>query len=311
MEELFQDGGISLRQLTHFVAIAEKGTIGGAADAMFMSRSAMAASLTELERTLDADLCVRKRAQGITLTPVGRMVLERARVILSETSELKHLVRGEGTLHGPLSIGCFVTLGPTVLPKLLDEYESRHSAVSVSFTEGSQDVLLHGLSSGGIDLALMYNMGELTDFDYIPLYEPRGYALFGADHPLAAEEEVTLQQLAKEPLVLFSQPPSADYAMAAFSAHGLVPNVRHRTYSYELTRSIVARGKTYGILVQKPTNKASYEGLPIIEREVTPLLPSVPVVLAWLRGARLSPRARAMVELASDLYQNNLRSENK
>src|SRR5699024_7551064 len=237
---------------------------------------------------------------GITLTPIGRMVLERARIVLSEVSELKHLVQGKGELNGPLSLGCFVTLGPTVLPGLLNEYESTYPQVAVSFTEGSQDVLHDGLLSGKIDLALMYDMGGLTGLEYVQIDEPRGYALFGADHPLAESDTVTLEQLAKEPLILFSQPPSADYAISAFSAHGLTPNIRHRTYSYELTRSIVARGRTYGILVQKPTNKASYEGLPIIERQVTPLLPAVPVVLAWSRKSRLSPRAMAMVELANE-----------
>ncbi|MCP1121788.1 LysR substrate-binding domain-containing protein, partial [Robbsia andropogonis] len=84
--------------------------------------------------------------------------------------------------------------------------------------------------------------------------------------------------------------------------HGLEPLVRHRTRTYELTRSIVARGIGYAILVQRPPNKASYEGLPILEREVDPPLPVVPVLLAWAREARLSARARALVDLAREHY---------
>lgn len=40
------------------------------------------------------------------------------------------------------------------------------------------------------------------------------------------------------------------------------PSVRQRTHSHELTRSIVARDRSYAILVQRPPNKLSYEGLP-------------------------------------------------
>src|SRR3712207_3856989 len=143
----------------------------------------------------------------------------------------------------------------------------------------------------------MYDMGGLAELDSIVLYEPRGYALFGEDHPLAQQPTVTLEELAPEPLVLFDQPPSTNYAMSAFEERGLVPHIRHRTHSYELTRSIVARGRTYAILVQRPPNKSSYEGLPIIEREVDPPLPVCPVVLAWPRDVRLSPRAQALAEL--------------
>ena len=151
-------------------------------------------------------------------------------------------------------------------------------------------------------VGLLYGGGRVGGVGSGPLFQARGYALFGADHPLAQQPTVTLEQLAPEPLVLFDQPPSTSYALAAFDARGLVPHVRHRTHSYELTRSIVARTQAYALLVQRPPNKSSYEGLPIIEREVDPPLPAVPVVLAWPSDVRLSPRARALAALARRLY---------
>ena len=296
-------GGLSLRQLQHFVAVADWGTISAAAEHLYMSPSALSGSITELERALGAELCVRRRAQGVTLTPVGRQVLDKARRLVAEAAELRYTVRGGGTeLAGPLGIGCFVTLAPTVLPRLLSEMQIAHPLVTLDFLEGSQDVLQEALLKGEIDLAVMYDIGGLDALASMPLYEARGYALFGEDHPLAQQPTVTLEDLAPEPLVLFDQPPSTNYAMSAFDAHGLVPNIRHRTRSYELTRSIVARGLVYAILVQRPANKASYEGLPIVEREVDPPLPTVPVVLAWSRDVRLSPRAQALAEVTRRLY---------
>jgi len=239
----------------------------------------------------------------VTLTPLGRQVLERARRLLADAAELAYTVRGSGVeLAGPVGIGCFVTLAPTVLPRLLSEMDAVHPKVTLDFLEGPQDLLHDALVTGKIDVAVMYDMGGLEGLDSIPLYEPRGYALFGEDHPLAQAPTITLEDLAPEPLVLFDQPPSTSYAMSAFESRGLVPTIRHRTHSYELTRSIVARGRTYAILVQRPPNKSSYEGLPIIEREVSPLLPAVPVVLAWPSDVRLSPRARALADVTRRLY---------
>jgi DNA-binding transcriptional LysR family regulator len=303
MEDVLARGEFSLRQLAHFVAVAEEGSISAASGRLFMSQSAISASVTELEHALGSDLCVRRRAQGVSLTPMGKLVLERAKSLLAEAAELAYLVRGTGTeLVGPLVVGCFVTLAPTVLPKLLTAFEEQHPQVTVDFIEGPQDQLREALLSGEIDAAVLYDMGPLEELDRIVLYEARGYALFGESHPLADRETVTLEELAGDPLILFDQPPSTDYAMSCFRARGLVPNIRHRTHAYELTRSIVARGLAYAILVQRPANKLSYEGLPVLEKEVEPPLPTCPVILAWPRDRRVSPRVRALAELARSHY---------
>src|ERR1700733_4970981 len=267
MKEVLARGGFSLRQPAPFVAVAEEGSISAASGRLFMSQSAISASVTELEHALGSDLCVRRRAQGVSLTPMGKLVLERAKSLLAEAAELAYLVRGTGTeLVGPLVVGCFVTLAPTVLPKLLTAFEEQHPQVTVDFIEGPQDQLREALLSGEIDAAVLYDMGPLEELDRIVLYEARGYA------------------------------------MACFRARGLVPNIRHRTHAYELTRSIVARGLAYAILVQRPANKLSYEGLPILEKEVEPPLPTCPVILAWPRDRRISPRVRALAELARCHY---------
>ena len=162
VEDSFVRGEFSLRQLAHFVAVAEEGTISAASGRLFMSQSAISASITELEHALGTDLCVRRRAQGVSLTPMGKLVLERAKSLLAEATELAYLVRGAGIeLVGPLVVGCFVTLAPTVLPKLLTGFEELHPQVTVDFIEGPQDQLREALLNGEIDAAVLYDMGPL------------------------------------------------------------------------------------------------------------------------------------------------------
>jgi DNA-binding transcriptional LysR family regulator len=297
-------GDVTLRQLAHFVAAAEEGTISGAAHRLHFSPSAISASISELERALGAELCVRRRAQGVTLTPTGQLVLTRARRLLIDVAELSYAVQGDGSeLVGPLSIGCFVTLATTVLPRLLDEFEQRHPRVSVDFIVGAQDELHQALVAGQLDAAIMYDMDGTENLDRFQLFRARGYALFGENHPLAKRDVVTLEELAPLPLILFDQSPSTRYAMSVFEARGLVPNVRHRTHAFELTRSLVARSDTaYAILVQRPANKMSYEGLPIIEKDIVPPPAAVSVVFAWAKDAELSPRADALGELLREQY---------
>ncbi|MFD2396017.1 LysR family transcriptional regulator [Prauserella oleivorans] len=53
----------TMRQLAAFVAVAETGTIGGAAERMHLSQSALASALTDLEKALKVQLTVRRRAR--------------------------------------------------------------------------------------------------------------------------------------------------------------------------------------------------------------------------------------------------------
>jgi DNA-binding transcriptional LysR family regulator len=295
---------LSLRQLAHFVAVADAGSISGAAQRLYMSPSAVSGSIAELERALGADLLIRRRGRGVALTPTGALTLTKARALLDEAAELSYVARGAGTeLVGPLAVGCFVTLAPTVLPRLIVEFEELHPQVTFDFAEGSQDDLQDALMAGELDVAVLYDMDLTAPLEHIVLYEPRAYALFGEGNPLAAKETVTLEELVEQPLVLFDTSPSTSYAMSLFERRGLQPRIRSTTHSFELTRSMVARDPhLYAVLVQRPRNRFSYEGLPIVEREVSPPLPPCPVVLAWPRGARLSPRAEALMAIARRQY---------
>ena len=227
----------------------------------------------------------------------------RAKRLLSDGGGAELLVRGNGTeLVGPLVVGCFVTLAPTVLPRLLAEFEELHPRVTLDFVEGPQDQLGEALLAGEIEAAVLYDMGLLEELDRIVLYEARAYALLGQSHPLADQPTVTLEQLASEPLVLFDQTAKHELRHVAVPGPGAraehpSPHPRLRAH-----RSIVARGIGYAILVQRPANKLSYEGLPILEKEIEPPVPTCPVILAWPRHRRLSPRVRALADLARRQY---------
>jgi molybdate transport repressor ModE-like protein len=293
-------GTLTFRRLAHYVAVAEAGSISAAAERLHMSPSAVSGSIGELERALGAELVRRRRGSGVVLTPTGTRVLARARSLLGDAEELGYMAQGDGAeLRGPLAVGCFVTLAPTMLPRLLAEFEALHPRVTVDFLEGSQDTLQEKLMTGELDVAVMYDLDLTAPLETVVLAEPRAYALFGERHPLAAQPHVTMAELAREPLILYDTTPAMSYEMSLFERLGLRPEIRYRTHGYELTRSIVARSDSYyAILIQRPANKLSYEGLPIVEREIDPAPPACPVVLAWPRDTTPSPRARAFAAVA-------------
>ena len=69
----------TLRQLEYFGAVAESGSITGAAAQVHLSQSAMSTALADLERALDVQLLQRHHARGVTLTPAGEQLLIASR----------------------------------------------------------------------------------------------------------------------------------------------------------------------------------------------------------------------------------------
>lgn len=311
-------GDISLRQLEHFLAVVEDGTIAAAATRLSYSASAVATSVTQLERAFGVQLCVRRRARGVTLTSTGTVVRDWARRTLIEAAELAQHVRGVGEeLVGPLRIGCYDTLAPTVLPRLLDAYERRHPRVDVDFLLGSVEELAERLTTGELDVAVLYDLGGLDHLERHWISSARAYAYFGRAHPLAERETVHIEELAEQQLILFDRMPSSRYVAEMFAEHGLVPRIRHRTADFELARSIIARSATvYGLFLQRPATRTSYDGLPLVELEITPAPPACPAVLAWPREGQRSARARAFIDLVrgedfTDLADSVLGAEDR
>jgi len=293
----------TLRQLAYFVAVAQAGTIVEAAAALHVSPSAVSASLTDLERVLDAQLCVRRKAHGVSLTPTGARFFAQAKELLAQAEQIEHETKApEGQLSGPLTVGCYLSLSPTVVPRLLQGFSERYPLVTLNFFEGTQDELTNRLASGELDLLVLYDMDVAPNPARVTLFSPRPYVIVHPKHPLAAAGRVALADLVDEPFILMDAPPSSQNTLAVFEARGLTPLVRHRTFSYELTRALVGRNLGYSVLVQRPFGDMTYEGNRISVLEIDPPAPAVEVILTWMQDARLSPAAAAMVTFARDEF---------
>ena len=289
------DPRFSLRQLQYFVAIADSATLSAAAIRLHVSQPTLSQALTDLERALKVQLCVRRRAHGITLTPSGTQVLRQARQLLRQAEDLHSAAAGDGPLTGSLSVGCYVTFAPTVLPPLLQGFASVHPEVTIDFTEDTQDVLQQRLLSGELDIAILYDMELLPELARTVLYTVRPHILLPTDHSMADHPAISLKDLEPEPMVLLNAPPSSHNTLAIYQHLGLVPRVTYRPTTYELTRSLVGRGLGYALLVQRPANDRTYEGLPVTIKEIADPVPEARVLIAWPRAMRLNRRADEFV----------------
>ena len=176
--------------------------------------SALSAAVTELERALQTQLLHRRKAKGVSLTPAGEVVLPRAVHLLYQASELEADARGdERGVTGVVRLGCYPSLAPTVLPVLLSEFTRAHPEARVEVAENTQDQLTHGLESGELDLAIMYDLDLAGTWRTATLAHLQPRVVLPAPTGLAESNgPIDLAHLRKDPMVLLDAPPSSNHA---------------------------------------------------------------------------------------------------
>ena len=299
---------LTLRQLWHFVVAAEAGTMAEAARRLHLAPSAISMSIAELERIVGAELAVKRRAKGLTLTASGKMVLLQARELLDRAHDLETM--GQGTreeLAGPLTVGCFMPLGPVIIPSMLSAFAEQCPKVEVDFLEGFHQEMQDALLDGSIDVAFLYGSEISPALRSATVAMAEAQILLPSGHPLAGKSSVSLREIAQEPLVLFESEPITQRILGLYQGSGLEPLIRHRSRSYATVRSLVSTGRGVAVLFQQPALEAPYEELNVV---LKPLklddgnIAVVPVSVAWPRTSRLNSRAQAWVEVAAELFEN-------
>ncbi|MFG1429428.1 LysR family transcriptional regulator [Xanthobacter sp. V2C-8] len=195
---------MELRQLQHFVAVAEEGHFTRVARRANIVQSALSSSVRALEEELGAQLFVRTTRQ-VRLTAAGRVLLDKARHVLAAAREAREAVAAvAGLERGALSIGTVQSLPAFLdLPALLARFHAAFPAIEVRLCQGGTGELLEKVRAGALDLAVLPLCHAPADIattliacEALVLVCPKG-------HRLTRRARVGLCDLAEEPFVDF------------------------------------------------------------------------------------------------------------
>lgn len=291
--------GFSFRQLEYFVAAAEHGSISAAARARHVSQPSVSLAISQLEDTLGERLFRRQVSRGLDLTPAGQRLLGRARDILNLAGTMYLVDDGPQALHGQLTLVCFQDLGPYYAPRLLAGFRAQYPLVMVTLFETDLAGVHRSLSAGKAELGLTYELGldpqaERTVLDQLP-----PYALLPADHPLAAQAEVSLLDLSHECLILQDIAQTREYFLSLFWSQDLHPMAQQYAQTFEMQRGLVAHGYGVALSCTRPVGDQSYDGKAIACRPIREHLNPQRVVLAQSTAMRPSQGAEAFMGWAA------------
>ena len=144
-----------LDDLRALVEFAHAGSIGGAADRLFRTPSAISRQLQRLEAALGAELLDRS-TKPPRLNSLGSRVLERAREMLQRTEALRSLASPDAEPHGLLRIGLAHALAEGTLIEPIRALTERYSKVQLRLVSGLTGELFNRLLDGELDVAAVF-----------------------------------------------------------------------------------------------------------------------------------------------------------
>ncbi|WP_413805050.1 LysR family transcriptional regulator [Streptomyces sp. OE57] len=284
---------MELRTLRYFVAVAEELHFGRAAVRLHMSQPPLSRAIKQLETELGAAL-FRRSSAGVTLTPVGAVLLDEARALLDHADRVRvRVAAAAGTAS--LTVGI---LGDSTDPdatRLAGAYYRRHPGVEVHIRETDLTDPTCGLRAGLVDIALTRGPFDETGLTVHELRADPVGALLRADDPLAGRDSVKLADLADRRWFLF--PEGTDPAWQSYW-NGGEPREGPVVRGVQECRQAVLWNGTVGMTL---VDHEPPDGLTVVP--LTDMEPSR-VVVAW-NEADTNPLIRSFVGIATAAYRGS------
>ncbi|MGI9350962.1 MAG: LysR family transcriptional regulator [Rhizobiaceae bacterium] len=251
----------TLRQLEYLIACIDTGSLVGAARKLNVSQPSISTAIAKLEAQLGVQLLIRHHAQGVVPTAHAESTISAARNLLLNANEFQQSIEEAGNeVRGEVNLGSFISLAPTYLPGLIAALGETYPNLQLNIGEGTQDQLVEGLRRGNYESALVYDYDLPLDLHKTELMRIKPQILLPHGHALAAKDQVSLAELASEPLVLLDIQPSREFFTGLFRSTGFEPKISYRSSSIELVRGLVGRGLGYSLLVTRPPGDITYDG---------------------------------------------------
>jgi len=199
---------LEIRHLRLLDAVAEEGSVTGAAKRLHTTQSALSHQLRDAEERLDTRLFLRLRKRMV-LTPAGDHLLAAARRVLQELSRAEEQVNNlNGGASGliRLTTECYTCYH--WLPPLLKRFHKKFPKVDVSIDADSTHGAIDALLAGKLDVAILSSPPKSRNLVLSPICEDELVVVMPPEHPFAHSRFVRPRDLATETIIIY--PPRED-----------------------------------------------------------------------------------------------------
>jgi LysR family transcriptional regulator, nitrogen assimilation regulatory protein len=190
------------RHLYYFVKIVEAGSFSQAARTIHVAQPALSQQIAELEASLGIPL-LQRSARGVRPTVAGEKLYEEASSILRRLENLPGLIRSStGEVQGTVSLGMPASLSTTLVGPFIAACRAAYPKITLKFIDGDSEFLREEVEKSRLDLALAYEDEFFPVVLRQPLFRQSHYLICSRSTAPASKSPISLQEVAKIPLVL-------------------------------------------------------------------------------------------------------------
>lgn len=300
---------LDLQSLRIVRAIADTGSITGAAESLGFSQPAVSQHLRRLEARLDVAL-VERVGRGVRLTEAGRMLARHAASIsLAVDAAAEELAELRGLRTGIVRLVAFPSASPVVVPRLIAALAARHPGLSLTYVEAEPPEAVEMLREDRADIALTFSYPGDRD-------DPHGSSARGLTVRSAGRDDVMLvlpsshgevrhvADLADETWIA-GCPRCRGHLLELCGRAGFEPRIGYETDNYVAVEGLVAQG--IGVATLPRMAVESFPPLPGIVTAPLPHAEARRLHVVTAQGAERVPSLAAALGVLEDVLATGTR----
>jgi LysR family transcriptional regulator, cys regulon transcriptional activator len=272
------------------------------AKALHTSQPGVSKAIIELEEELGVEIFARHGKRLKRVTEPGEHVLKSIELIMREVGNLRRI--GEqfsAQDSGTLSIATTHTQARYVLPQPVAKLREAFPKVNVSLHQGSPDQVARMVLDEVAEIGIATeSLTQYDDLVTLPCYEWQHMLVIPVDHPLAKKDNITLEDLAEEPLITYHPSFTGRTKIdLAFAAKRLQPRIALEAIDSDVIKTYVRLGLGVGIVAEMAI-KEDGTNSDLIAIPAGPLFGINVARVAFKRSAYLRNFVYKFAELLSD-----------
>ena len=195
---------MQLNQFKFLVAVDQYGSISRAAQELYISQSTVSMALIAMEEELGVTLLSRGK-KGVAITEEGKLVLEKAKVIMNEVNALQATSFDYETLTGEVFVGGSSHLCMNIITDMAIQMKQLHPAVSILTKRQNTKDIIKSIAQKELDIGFIhYNtlneydiLAELRRYhmEWVPLFQDKQCICVSDHHPLYGKKSLPIETL--------------------------------------------------------------------------------------------------------------------
>lgn len=243
---------MKLQQLRYIVEVFNNNlNVSATAESLYTSQPGISKQVRMLEDELGVQIFARSGKHLSHVTPAGLEILEVARSMLEQADNIKAIaLEHTKSDQGQLNIATTHTQARYALPGVIKGFMARYPKVSLNMHQGTPSQISEVAAKGEADFAIATEAMHLyEDLVRLPCYHWTRSLVVRADHPLAQNKQITIDELADCPLVTyvfgFTGRSELD---EAFAKAGRKPHIVFTATDADVIKTYVRLGLGVGVI---------------------------------------------------------------